>query len=82
MTARIESVLAAKDPALTDENDWEEFTLTDVKVLIPGKTRYANILSASVDNPLSVVGQLDLVDEDQESLGMSDIKCPSSLVPS
>ncbi|KAF3483459.1 uncharacterized protein GIQ15_02783 [Arthroderma uncinatum] len=68
MTARIEKVLASKDPALTDENDWEEFTLNDVKVYIPGKTRYANILSASADNPLTVTGQLDDVDEEQESL--------------
>ncbi|KAF3896576.1 DNMT1-RFD domain-containing protein [Trichophyton interdigitale] len=68
MTARIEKVLASKDPGLTDENDWEEFSLKDVKVYIPGKTRYANILSASEDNPLMVTGQLEEVDEDQESL--------------
>ncbi|KAM5430008.1 hypothetical protein McanMca71_006396 [Microsporum canis] len=68
MTARIEKVLASRDPALTDENDWEEFTLNEVKVYIPGKTRYANILSASEDNPLTVTGQLEEVDEGQESL--------------
>lgn len=80
MTARIEKVLASKDPGLTDENDWEEFSLKDVKVYIPGKTRYANILSASEDNPLMVTGQLEEVDEGQESLGKGNAN--STLTPS
>lgn len=80
MTARIEKVLASKDPGLTDENDWEEFSLKDVKVYIPGKTRYANILSASEDNPLMVTGQLEEVDEGQESLGKGNAN--SMLTPS
>ena len=69
MTTAIENVLAAKDPSVTDENDWEEFCLTDVKARLPGKSRYANILSASPDFPVTVTGQLEIVEEDQEHLG-------------
>lgn len=68
MTSREESVLAARDPSLNDENDWEEFSLSDVKILFPGKSRYANLLSASPDNPVQVVGRLEEVEEEQEPL--------------
>lgn len=69
MTARIENVLATRDPSLTDENDWEEFSLTDVKVQLPGKSRYANILSASDEFPVTVTGRLAIVEEEQGHLG-------------
>ncbi|KAI1946923.1 hypothetical protein LOZ12_003232 [Ophidiomyces ophidiicola] len=72
MTARIESVLAARKPSLTDENDWEEFALTDVKVRVPGKSRFANLLSASPKNPVTVTGLLELVESAQESLVLDD----------
>ncbi|RAL13952.1 uncharacterized protein BO97DRAFT_387103 [Aspergillus homomorphus CBS 101889] len=68
MTSREDNVLAARDPALTDENDWEEFSLSEVRVLVPGKSRYANLLTASPDNPVQVTGCLDEVEEEQESL--------------
>lgn len=71
MTSREEQVLAARDPSVEDENEWEEFSLTDVKILIPGKSRYANLLTASPDNPVRVIGNLDEVEEEQASLGMS-----------
>lgn len=70
MTARIESILAAKDPSLTNVNTWEEFVLTDVRIRVPGKSRYTNLLYACPENPVDVVGLLEPVDEDQESLGM------------
>jgi hypothetical protein len=69
MTTRIENLLSPRDPAITEENDWEEFALSDVKVHLPGKARYANLLYASKDNPVCVTGQLELVEEDQEPLG-------------
>ncbi|KAE8352992.1 hypothetical protein BDV28DRAFT_134037 [Aspergillus coremiiformis] len=68
MTSREDSVLAARNPSLTDENDWEEFSLSEVRVLVPGKSRYANLLAASSDNPVQVTGCLDEVEEVQESL--------------
>lgn len=69
MTSREDSVLAARDPSLTDENDWEEFSLSEVRVLVPGKSRYANLLTASPENPVQVTGCLDEVEEEQEKLG-------------
>ena len=41
----------------------------DAKVFFPGKARYANLLAASDGNPVQVVGCLEEVEEDQESLG-------------
>jgi len=69
MTSREDSVLAARDPSLVDENDWEEFSLSEVRILVPGKSRYANLLAASPENPVQVTGCLDEVEEEQESLG-------------
>ncbi|KAF9884596.1 hypothetical protein FE257_001418 [Aspergillus nanangensis] len=68
MTSREDCVLASRDPSLADENDWEEFSLSEVRVLVPGKSRYANLLAASEDNPVQVTGCLDEVEEEQESL--------------
>lgn len=70
MTAREETVLPPTDPSITDENDWWEFTLTDVKVLRPGKMLYANLLEATDQNPVQVIGCLELKKE-QEHLRKS-----------
>ncbi|RMJ22890.1 hypothetical protein PHISP_06232 [Aspergillus sp. HF37] len=72
MTSREDSVLAAREPALDDENDWEEFSLSEARVLVPGKSRYAHLLSASPDNPVQVTGLLDEVEEEQESLVLDE----------
>lgn len=69
MTSREETVLAPTDPSITDENDWWEFSLTDVKVLKPGKMLYANLLDATEQNPVQVIGCLEPLREDQEHLG-------------
>ncbi|KAJ5802917.1 uncharacterized protein N7503_005367 [Penicillium pulvis] len=60
MTAREELVLPPIDPSISDENDWWEFGLSEVKVLRPGKMLYANLLEANENNPVQVIGQLDL----------------------
>ncbi|KAI9928239.1 hypothetical protein AWENTII_007939 [Aspergillus wentii] len=72
MTSREDSVLAARDPSLDDENDWEEFSLSEVRILLPGKLRYANLLSVSPDNPVQVTGCLDEVEEEQERLVLDE----------
>ncbi|EYE94076.1 uncharacterized protein EURHEDRAFT_458581 [Aspergillus ruber CBS 135680] len=72
MTSREDSVLAARDPSLVDENDWEEFSLSEVRILVPGKSRYANLLAASPENPVQVTGCLDEVEEEQESLVLDE----------
>jgi hypothetical protein len=69
MTSREDSVLSGRDPSLVNENDWEEFSLSEVRILVPGKSRYANLLTATPENPVQVTGCLDEVEEEQESLG-------------
>lgn len=71
MAVQEENVLVIRDPSLEDENDWEEFSLVDVKATLPGKTRFANVLTASDDNPLEVSGRLEEVEDSQADLGMS-----------
>lgn len=70
MTSREDQILKPRDPSVEDENEWEEFSLADVKVLIPGKSRYANLLDASPDNPVRVVGSLNEVEDEQGHLGV------------
>lgn len=68
MSTPEEHVLEARDPTLVDENDWEEFGLTDVKIYAQGKPRFANLLGANEENPVRVSGVLDELEEDQEHL--------------
>ncbi|OKL61478.1 hypothetical protein UA08_03498 [Talaromyces atroroseus] len=72
MTSREDQVLKPRDPSLEDENEWEEFGLTDVKILIPGKSRYANLLATSPENPVRVIGSLNEVEEEQRHLVLDD----------
>lgn len=76
MSAREETVLAPIDPSLTDENDWWEFDLSEVKVLRPGKMLYANLLDASDQNPVQVIGCLEQLRKEQEHLGVYKKNAP------
>jgi hypothetical protein len=67
MSAREDTVLRPIDPSITDENEWPDFDLVDVKVLRPGKMLYANLLDATERNPVQVIGCLELK-EDQNHL--------------
>ncbi|KAF7720282.1 Uncharacterized protein PECH_003400 [Penicillium ucsense] len=60
MSAREDTILRPIDPSITDENDWPDFDLVDVKVLRPGKMLYANLLDATEQNPVQVIGCLEL----------------------
>lgn len=68
MTSREETVLAPTDGSITDENDWWEFSLTEVKVMKPGKKHYANLLDATEQNPVQVIGSLEPLPETHEHL--------------
>lgn len=70
MTSREDTVLAPLDPSISDENEWPEFELSDVKVLRPGKMLYANLLEASEQTPVQVIGCLELK-KNQEQLRAS-----------
>lgn len=79
MTSREEQILKPRDPSLDDdENEWEEFSLTEVKILLPGKSRYANLLATTPENPVRVIGCLDELEEEQAHLGTA----PPSPTPS
>ncbi|CAG8009109.1 unnamed protein product [Penicillium nalgiovense] len=80
MTSREEAVLAPTDPSITDENDWWEFGLTDVKVLKPGKMLYANLLDATEQNPVQVIGCLEPLREDQEQLVLNPGNPPKRII--
>ncbi|KAJ5227048.1 uncharacterized protein N7469_007054 [Penicillium citrinum] len=68
MTSREETVLPPIDPSIGDENEWPEFELTDAKVLRPGKMLYANLLDASEQTPVQVIGCLELKKAQEELL--------------
>ncbi|KAI2707049.1 hypothetical protein CBS147333_1716 [Penicillium roqueforti] len=80
MTSREETVLAPTNPSVTDENDWWEFSLTDVKVLKPGKMLYANLLDATEQNPVQVIGCLEPLHEDQEHLVLNPDNPPKRII--
>ncbi|KAJ5563466.1 hypothetical protein N7535_008630 [Penicillium sp. DV-2018c] len=80
MTSREETVLAPIDPSLTDENDWWEFGLTDVKVLKPGKMLYANLLDATEQNPVQVIGCLEPLPKEQEHLALQPDNPPKRII--
>ena len=68
MSTPEDEVLWSTAGSLPDENQWQEFSLTDVKIYAQGKSRFANLLIATEDNPVRVTGVLDDLEEDQEHL--------------
>ena len=70
-----ERVLKALDPVPDDVNDWPDFALREVKIFYQGKGRYADLLEASDETPLCVLGELMPLDDELEHLGM---QCPRS----
>ncbi|CAI7675178.1 unnamed protein product [Penicillium palitans] len=80
MTSREETVLAPTDSSIADENDWWEFGLTDVKVLKPGKMLYANLLDATEQNPVQVIGCLEPLRGDQEHLVLNPDNPPKRII--
>ncbi|KAJ5107077.1 hypothetical protein N7456_003752 [Penicillium angulare] len=70
MSSHEENVLPPIDPSISDENDWWEFGLSDVKVLRPGKMLYANLLEATDESPVQVIGELQLT-PNQEHLALN-----------
>ncbi|KAJ5747480.1 uncharacterized protein N7511_009176 [Penicillium nucicola] len=80
MTSREEAVLLPIDPSITDENDWWEFSLTDVKVMKPGKMLYANLLDATEQNPVQVIGVLEQVPKNQTHLVHKDNELPKRMI--
>jgi hypothetical protein len=66
-----DTVLKLLDPAPDDVNEWPDFALREAKVFYQGKGRYADLLQASVETPLCVMGELMPLDDEQDHLGES-----------
>ena len=64
-----ERVLKPLDPVPEDVNDWPDFALREVKIFYQGKGRYADLLEASDESPLCVLGELMPLDDELEHLG-------------
>lgn len=66
-----ERVLKPLEPVPEDVNEWPDFALREVKIFYQGKGRYADLLEASPEVPLCVLGELMPLDDEQEHLGGS-----------
>ncbi|KAI9736143.1 MAG: hypothetical protein M1834_001027 [Cirrosporium novae-zelandiae] len=65
-----EKVLKQRDSKVVNDNDWEEFTLNNVKIfpLATDSNHLVSLLNAYEAAPVRVIGQLSPVDKDQEHL--------------
>jgi len=70
-----ERVLKPLDPVPNDVNDWPDFALRETKIFYQGKGRYADLLQASEETPLCVVGELMPLDDEQEHIGRGLCGC-------
>lgn len=64
-----ERVLKPLDPVPEDVNEWPDLALREVKIFHQGKARYADLLDASDETPLCVLGELMPLDDELEHLG-------------
>lgn len=63
-------VLKPLDPVPDDVNEWPDFALRDAKIFYQGKGRYADLLHASDETQLCVVGELMPLDDEHDHLGV------------
>ena len=69
-----ERVLQPLNPVPDDVNEWPDFALREGKVFYQGKGRYADILEASDETPLCVLGELMPIEDEQDHIGASKNK--------
>lgn len=65
-----ERVLKSLSPVPIDVNEWPDFALREVKIFHQGKGRYADLLEASDETPLCVLGELMPLEDEQEHLAL------------
>lgn len=63
------SILWAKDPSITDSDDWPVYSLREVNVLsgLTGET--VSLLTANGDHPIRVIGYLEKIDKTLSKFG-------------
>lgn len=69
MSVPEEEVLKPIDPSIQDENQWEEFLLTDVEVR-DSNSSLASLLDADESLPLTVTGVLETLEPEQRHCRM------------
>ncbi|KIW60354.1 hypothetical protein PV05_00580 [Exophiala xenobiotica] len=67
-----ERVLKPLDPVPDDVNTWPDFMLREAKVFYQGKGRYADLLQASDETPLCVLGELMPLGDEHDDLVLID----------
>lgn len=67
-----ERVLKPLDPVPEDVNEWPDFALREVKIFHQGKGRYADLLEASDETPLCVLGELMPLEDEHEHFALLD----------
>ena len=64
-----ENVLEPRAPLLDNPDDWLTFSLQKVRVISQKTGDVVSLLSAHQENPVTVIGKLDEVNEDELHLG-------------
>ncbi len=64
-----EDVLEAKDPNITDTDNWPSFSLRKVSIVSTRNGQTKSLLEAHQDSPVKVLGQLETIGKDQLHLG-------------
>lgn len=62
-------VLKPLDPVPEDVNEWPDLALREVRIFRQGGARHADLLDASDETPLCVLGELMPLDDELEHLG-------------
>ena len=62
------TILTPRDPKLEDDNDWEQFQLTNVEVRNTTTNELSSVLLADANNPLYITGRLKNVEPEQAHL--------------
>ena len=61
-------ILKPRDPSIEDENEWEQFQLSNVEVRNSTTNELSNLLLADAHNPLCVTGRLENVEPEQAQI--------------
>lgn len=61
-------VLKPRDPSIADKDEWPQFKLTNVDIYNADETALVSLLKADERLPVTVVGTLEALEEDQAHL--------------
>ena len=70
MAVSEELVLQKKDSAIENHDDWPNFVLQRITVLLQATEEPTSLLKAHKDHPVKVIGYLDTIDAEHSHLSM------------